>query len=62
MPTLFLSKKFQMSIAGVISIVLSHYLGISEEKTMMIAGLCAAYLGAQGLADWGKEAKKIEKQ
>lgn len=62
MPSLFLSKKFQMSIAGVISVVLSHYLGISEEKTMMIAGLCASFIAAQGLADWGKEAKKVEKQ
>ena len=56
------SKKFWMSIAGVVSVVLSKFFGLSEETTMQIAGVIVAYVLGQGLADLGKSAKEIEKK
>lgn len=54
------SKKFWMSIAGVIAVVMSHLLNIPEATTMMVLAPVVSYIIAQGWADSGKEAKKIE--
>lgn len=58
MAGLFQSKKFWMAIVGVVAVVLSHFLGINEETTTKVAGVFMAYLLGQGMADFGKEAKK----
>jgi len=57
---LFKSKKFWMALVGVFAVVLSHFFGLSEDQIMSIAGVIIAYLLGQGLADQGKEAKKVE--
>lgn len=57
MPSIFKSKKFWMSIAGVVAVVLSETIGIAENQTMMIAGLIMTYVFGQGLADFGKEGR-----
>ena len=48
------SKKFWMSIAGVIAVVLSDTAGIPENQTLMIAGIIIAYILGQGMSDSGK--------
>ena len=48
------SKKFWMSIAGVIAVVLSESAGVPENQTLMIAGIIIAYILGQGLSDSGK--------
>lgn len=54
------SKKFWMSIAGVVAVVASEYLGLPEDTVMQVAGIIIAYVLGQGIADHGKEAKKLE--
>jgi len=51
---IFTSKKFWMSIAGVIAVVLSDTAGIPENQTLMIAGIIIAYILGQGMSDSGK--------
>ncbi len=58
MAGLFQSKKFWMAIVGVVSVVLSHFLGIDEATTTKVAGVFVAYLLGQGMADFGKESKR----
>lgn len=58
MTALFQSKKFWMAVVGVVSVVLSHFAGINEETTTKVAGMFIAYLVGQGMADFGKEAKR----
>lgn len=55
--TLLLSKKFIMSIVGIVTVV-SQELGvpISEEAVFQIIGLVGVYVGAQGIADMNKHA------
>ena len=48
------SRKFYVSIAGVIAVLLAHFLNIAETTTMEIAGIVIAYVLGQGLADIGK--------
>jgi uncharacterized membrane protein len=57
---IFKSKKFWMAVVGVVAIVLAKYLPISEDQVLGIAGVIISYIFGQGLADAGKEAKKIE--
>ena len=57
MKKLLKSKKFWMSVAGVLGVVLGETVGIPEETTMQISGIVVAYIIGQGLADYGKEAK-----
>jgi len=51
------SKKFWMSVAGTLAVVLAGVAGIPEETTLKIAGIVIAFILGQGLADFGKEAK-----
>ena len=53
-------KKITASIAGLLTVVASHYLKLPEETVLPIVGLIMAYVFGQGMADMGKEAKKIE--
>lgn len=57
--SLFSSKKFWMAIAGIVAMIVSHFLGIGEEQVMGILSLIITYILGQGLADFGKEAKKV---
>lgn len=53
------SKKFQMAIAGMIVVIVTSYIPeIDEDALTKIVGLIVAYIVGQGLADFGKEAKK----
>jgi len=53
------SKKFWMSVAGALAVVLASTLGVPEETTMSVAGIIIAYLLGQGIADHGKEKELI---
>ena len=57
---IFKSKKFWMSIAGVFTILLSEWVGLSEDKLMGIAGIFISYVIGQGIADKGKEAERVK--
>lgn len=59
--SLLKSKKFLVSIAGVLSVVLMHYVNIPEETSMKVFGIIISFVVGQGLADIGKEKAKIEK-
>jgi len=53
------SKKFQAAIAGVIVVIVSNYIpAIDPDALTEIVALIIAYVIGQGLADFGKEAKK----
>lgn len=54
---LFKSKKFWVSVGGVLSVVLSQLLGVAEGTTMEVVAIVVAYVLGQGLADFGKESK-----
>ncbi len=53
------SKKFIATVLGVVGVILTNYLGLSEEMSMTVAGLVGAYVFGQGIADHGKEKEKI---
>lgn len=57
-----MSKKLLMAIAGVVSVALGEFLGVPEEASMQILAIVVSYILGQGIADLGKEAKKIEKK
>lgn len=53
------SKKFQMAIVGIVIVITSHYgLELDEGSLTKIIGIIIAYIAGQGLADFGKEARK----
>jgi hypothetical protein len=52
------SKKSQAFVLAAILIVTGKLFGLSEEAMKDTLYLTIAYLGGQGLADFGKEAKK----
>ena len=53
------SKKFQAAVAGVIVVVVTGFIPeIDESALTEIIALIIAYIVGQGLADFGKEAKK----
>lgn len=54
------SKKFWMSLLGLVSVVLNHLFGMDEQGLLAIGGIVMAYLLGQGLADLGKEKAKVE--
>lgn len=54
------SKKFIMSVGGVLAVVLGHFLGVPEETTLEIVGIVIAFVLGQGIADAGKEAAKAK--
>ena len=55
---IFKSKKFWMAIAGVVAVLMSHFFGVEESKVLEIVALIISFILGQGLADFGKEAKK----
>lgn len=55
---IFKSKKFLMSLAGVLAVVLAHFLNIPEGTTLEVSGIIIAYVIGQGIADAGKVVKK----
>ena len=54
---IFKSKKFWMSIAGVVAVVVGELLKIPTTTTMEIAGIIIAYVLGQGIADVAKARK-----
>jgi uncharacterized protein YqeY len=53
------SKKFQAAVAGVIVVIITSFIPeIDEAELTKIVALIIAYIGAQGLADFKKEASK----
>jgi hypothetical protein len=56
---LFKSKKFQMAVAGGVVVIVTQFIPeIDESELTKIVALIIAYIGAQGLADFKKEANK----
>jgi uncharacterized protein involved in cysteine biosynthesis len=54
------SKKFQASIVGVIVVIISNFIPeIDEAEINKIVALVISYVIGQGLADFGKEGKKL---
>lgn len=58
--TLLKSKKFLVSLSGVLFVLLNRISGLEvpEQTVLEVVGLMAAYVIAQGFADKGKEAIK----
>lgn len=58
---LFSSKKFLLTLAGILAYVAGRLgLNLSTEQLLPVLGLIAVLIGAQGVADHGKEAAKVE--
>ena len=57
---IFRSKKFIMSIGGVVAVIVGHFLKVPEEAILQVVGIVAAYLVGQGLSDVGKGAAEVE--
>lgn len=61
---LFTSKKFVALLAGLLAMILVRKLGLDEatanQVSMQVVALVGVFIGAQGVADMGKEAKKVE--
>lgn len=50
------SKKFQMTLGGIIVVIITNYIPeIDKAEVTKIVGLIVAYVFSQGLADFGKE-------
>ena len=62
--TLLKSKKFLVSLSGVLFVLLNKWtaLNVPEETVLEVVGLMAAYVIGQGFADKGKEAVKAEEE
>jgi len=62
-PKILLSKKFQVFVSGVLSLLAADkepgLWTMSDLTIKGIIGLTMTYLGAQGIADHGKEAAKV---
>ena len=52
------SKKFWMSIVGVAVGAVGYYLDLPSDEITTLVAPFLVYVGAQGLADFGKAAKK----
>lgn len=61
MKQLLKSKKFLVSLSGVLFVLLNKTLGLAvpEETVLQVVGLLAAYVVGQGFADKGKEEAKV---
>jgi hypothetical protein len=56
---LFSSKKFWMAVTGIVVVIVSEFVpGVDEVALTEIVALIIAAIVGQGLADFGKEAKK----
>lgn len=61
MSGLISSKKFQVMIVAVLTVLFGRVgLNIPEETLMQITGIVMAWLGAQGLADFQKNRGRDE--
>ena len=56
--TMMKSKKFWYAVSSVIIPALVTYLGVDEETAQKLFYALLSLAGFQGLADFGKEAKK----
>ena len=54
------SKKFIAAILAAILALIGFYLGLATDQIAIITGPLMIYVGAQGLADIGKEKAKVE--
>jgi len=59
--TLLKSKKFLVSLSGVLFVLLNQISGLEvpEATVLQVVGLMAAYVVGQGFADKGKEEAKV---
>ena len=57
---IFKSKKFWVLVTGLAALLLNHYMDVAPELTEEMAAMIMAYVIGQGIADNGKEAKKIK--
>ena len=55
------SKKAKAFLIGLVSLVCGELLSLPPETQEKILYLVATYIGAQGVADFGKEKAKAEK-
>lgn len=60
MTDLLSSKKFLAAVAAAVLALIGFYLGMSTEQIAIITGPLMVYVGAQGLADFGKEKAKAQ--
>lgn len=61
MPQIFKSKKFQAALLAIATAVFREFFPDVDETTVFyIVGTLIAYIGGQGLADFGKERKADE--
>lgn len=58
--TIAKSKKFLFVALAIAVWVIGKKTGVPTEDLTAICGALVALAGFQGMADWGKEAKKIE--
>lgn len=58
---LFTSKKFVAAVTAAFVAFLANMTGVEPEQALLIVGPLVAYVLGQGLADWGKERAKIER-
>lgn len=56
--SLLKSKKFWVSISGVVAVIVSHLFGVGESAVLEVTGIVIALVLGQGLADLGKNATK----
>jgi len=54
------SKKFIAAIAAAVLALVGFYLGLDVDQIAIITGPLMVYVGAQGLADIGKEKARVE--
>jgi len=58
MPDIIKSKKFQAAMGVILVALIKEWFPAVDEQTVLtIAAGLIAYIGGQGLADFGKEAK-----
>jgi hypothetical protein len=61
MKTLFTSKKFLVALVGLVVATTAHFgLNLDEAAILTLLTPILAYIGAQGIADFGKEKAKVE--
>lgn len=61
MKELLASKKFKMAVAGVIVAVAAKFgLDLDTQAILVVLAPILVFIGAQGVADMGKEKAKIE--